>query len=307
MPRKPRNSSTAKANVDVQAIAKATYSRKRIISEVIPKDVTRAKTGAWLDIISPVTQWAGLKGDALRHKRTLLRLQQEQTLSEIARRFAERRKSVTIEKPIPLKFMVPFLEQASLEDPDSSLVDLWANLLVSAAEDFNPQSIHYIGIIGRMSAQQGDIFQAIINHLRPRRREDIADEIANTLRSYLDALWTDHKADHPAHDFSDQAFANFIHEKFARPVISMVYCYFENRETRPREDLVKDDHHDIPGGAMIFRGDQAVDYSILQALGMLERTSPALFPIDHWEITVFYHRVTLLGLQFAKACGLVTG
>src|SRR6266567_3089259 len=52
-------------------------------TQQVPADVTRAKAGAWLDLISPLTEWAGLKGDALRHKREMLRVQREDVLAEI--------------------------------------------------------------------------------------------------------------------------------------------------------------------------------------------------------------------------------
>lgn len=64
---------TAKAEIS----AKVVRQRKHLIEEVIPPDVTRAKAGAWLDLISPLTEWAGLRGDQLRRKRELLRVQQD--------------------------------------------------------------------------------------------------------------------------------------------------------------------------------------------------------------------------------------
>ena len=116
-----------------------------------------------MDLISPLTEWAGLKGDALRHKREMLRVQREDVLAEIGYRVRIRmKKSPTLLKPVPLKFLIPFLEQASLEDLDSSLVDLWANLLVSASEDFNPYYIHFVSIISRISPSQGRVLKQII-------------------------------------------------------------------------------------------------------------------------------------------------
>jgi len=71
---------TAKAELAVKAI----YQRKHSTTEVIPPDVTRAKAGAWLDIISPITEWAGLKGDELHFKRQQLRIQREAALEQLA-------------------------------------------------------------------------------------------------------------------------------------------------------------------------------------------------------------------------------
>jgi hypothetical protein len=61
-----------------------------------------------------------------------------------------------------MKFIVPFLEQASLEEPSSTLVDLWANLLASAAEEFDPHHIYFVSMISRMSPSQGKVLKEII-------------------------------------------------------------------------------------------------------------------------------------------------
>jgi len=41
-------------------------------------------------MIKPITQWAGLKGDALEFKRKLLRIEQEETLLKVGMRMRER-------------------------------------------------------------------------------------------------------------------------------------------------------------------------------------------------------------------------
>jgi hypothetical protein len=151
--KKPNIRVSANASVKVAAIAKASYSRNRTTAEIIPPDVTRAKARAWLDLVSPLTEWAGLKGDQLRLRREQLRLQREDILGEIVSRARERIGNLeNVKKPIPNKFIVPFLENASLEEPDSSLVDMWANLLVSAAQNFSSHHTHFVSIISQLSA-----------------------------------------------------------------------------------------------------------------------------------------------------------
>jgi hypothetical protein len=74
----------AEATAKAELVARATYQRKHSTTEVIPPDVTRAKAIRWLDLISPITEWAGLKGDALRHQRQQLRIQQDIALEQLA-------------------------------------------------------------------------------------------------------------------------------------------------------------------------------------------------------------------------------
>jgi hypothetical protein len=148
---KVKGGATAKAEL----VAKATYRRKRITTEVIPPDVTRAKTSAWLDLISPMTEWAGLKGDQIRQKRELLRIQREDVLEKIGLRARS-----LIGQPsepvqtIPTKFVVPFLEKASLEDLDSELIDTWANLLAAAAANFDPHMVRFCSILSEIGTAE---------------------------------------------------------------------------------------------------------------------------------------------------------
>ncbi|MGY3588694.1 hypothetical protein ACVIGB_002348 [Bradyrhizobium sp. USDA 4341] len=76
----------AEVTATAEAVVRATYQRKHTTTAIVPADVTRAKAGAWIDLISPITEWAALRGDALRHKRELLRIQQEETLLNLAQK-----------------------------------------------------------------------------------------------------------------------------------------------------------------------------------------------------------------------------
>src|ERR1043166_7376030 len=127
MPKK----ASKKANVSakVEATAKAIYQRKRTTTEVIPPDVTRARTAAWLDLISPLTEWIGLKGDEIRYRREQLRIQREDVLHTIIRKAKEQLQSVDKVTPLPNKFLMPFLEKASLEDQNGELTTLGRSFL----------------------------------------------------------------------------------------------------------------------------------------------------------------------------------
>jgi len=92
------DSSALNINASAKIGASAKYEVKKTITEHIPEDVTRAKSGTWLTILSPITQWAGLVGDKLAHKRALLRIQQEETLAEIIQRAAP--KLALLKRPI---------------------------------------------------------------------------------------------------------------------------------------------------------------------------------------------------------------
>src|SRR5260221_13689122 len=112
-------------NFDIGFSARATLEAK--ISTEIPSDSSGRLLDTITDMFRPFAERRGLKAD-------LIRLQREEVLIEIAEKAYRR---LEIEKadpsPIPNKFLIPFLEKASLEDDDSFLIDRWADLLVSSS------------------------------------------------------------------------------------------------------------------------------------------------------------------------------
>jgi hypothetical protein len=137
------------------------HSVKKTIIQ--PDDVTRAKASAWLDLIKPVTEWAGLKGDALEHKRNLLRIEQEETLIKLGLEMRERLAKLDAPvKPIPPKALIPFLEKASLEDPNSTLIAAWANLGVSAAVDYDVEVVRFSAILAEIGPREKLILEEIV-------------------------------------------------------------------------------------------------------------------------------------------------
>ena len=156
MAAKKRAQYSAKANASakLEAVAKASFEHKKTVTEIIPPDVTRAKAGRWLDLISPITEWAGLKGDALKFQRQQLRIQQEAALEHLAQAVRAKMDGRKVERPLPPKILVPALEAASLESPTSPLIDWWADLLVSGAtrDEVRPYLIDLMTKLGGAEA-----------------------------------------------------------------------------------------------------------------------------------------------------------
>jgi hypothetical protein len=247
MPRKTSKSTTPTAKMQatptakVEAVAKAsaTYARshRTTVKEVVPPDVTRAKASAWLDLISPLTQWAGLKGDALQHKRDILRLHQEVTLTKMAILARQRLpKDLTTLSPIPYKFIVPFLEQASLEEPDSVLVDLWANLLVSASEEFDSCYIHFVSIIARLSASQGEILKEMVRTTSLNEFEERSHRIEPVFGAsddeYLQMGLEEEMEQYKP--LNDEMFREFLVTFFDQPGVEVIEVFVSSDITNKR-------------------------------------------------------------------------
>lgn len=300
--RKEPNHSTlkAEATAKIRAVAKASYEVKKNVTQDIPADVTRARTSAWLDLISPVTEWAGLRGDQLRARRELLRLQQEEALNAIAKRASPKLKVIS-GRPIPNKFIVPFLEQASLEELDSSLIDMWADLLVSASENFESYHTHFVSIMAQLSGRQGEIFKKIVGVDNLHDLEICQDNIrmwygANRIRSLVYRELYEHVAkgrEEIVADDIDNTLRNVLSQKGIDPV----YTSFEM--------TLLNQAYDVETEWQNFNDDLEVDYSILEAVGLIRRVE-AYFQIGEWDFQIIYYYVTDLGTHFARSCGIVS-
>jgi hypothetical protein len=129
--------------IDIGLGAKASLEAK--VSTEIPAQSSGRLLDALTDIIRPFSERRGLKADQIR-------LQREEVLVEVARK-ARRRMEIENQpiSPLPNKFLVPFLEKASLEELDSVLIDRWADLLASCSAD--PASAHpiFVHILSEMT------------------------------------------------------------------------------------------------------------------------------------------------------------
>jgi len=300
-------------NVALEASAKlaATYEVTKTVQEVIPEDVTRAKADAWLTLISPITQWAGLKGDELAYKRQLLRLQQEETLTKIAHRAIAKMKARQISpKRVPIKFLVPFLEKASLEDEDSELVELWANLLASAAEEYNPHYIHFANIISEMSAQQAQVFTNIIGTHDASELGFALDNLLLTrfLHNFMEDYLTNELRALPEEPTSLRTMWKFVNDALNIVGTEVEHVEIEDAITKSSRSLDDLDSYCRAGIISVskYKDELEIDFAILDATQLVRRVDTGYFHVSkRWKIKVMFYYLTPLGIEFAKACGIV--
>jgi hypothetical protein len=113
------------------------------------------------------------EGDEFEYKRQLLRIQREETLfkvgTEMRRRISE---SGGVAKPIPTKALVLLLEKVSLEDPESALIEVWANLGASAALNYDVEVIEFLEILAKIAVRERNILERMIGTKRLGRWAD---------------------------------------------------------------------------------------------------------------------------------------
>lgn len=111
------------------------------------------------DLFSPLTEFARAIGDQIRIYREL------SVLKTLKKAKIKAEKLGLIIKPPPLKFLVPFLEQVSLEDDnDDTLTNLWTNLLLSVSTTFKAEHNLFIRILGELSTNEAKAFDYIANY-----------------------------------------------------------------------------------------------------------------------------------------------
>ena len=291
----------------VEATAKAVFKRTKNISEVVPPDVTRAKAGAWLDLLSPITEWAGLKGDALRHKRGLLRIQQEETLFRVAQGVRQKLGDANEVKTIPMKILVPAVEKASLEEAaDDVMVDRWASLLASAAEQVDVQP-RFVGILGELAGSQAECLERLaFNNYSESIFPDaefeesplmfadynIRQPLQDGVAEALIAAWESKDPIESTNEMVDE-----IVSALSRPGVKVLLVFMKDSDGYIWG-------HDSVAATGVR---EESDMSVLESLGLV-RHAAVEFEVPHaiegksLRVSVYYHHLTLMGVDFCKVC-----
>jgi len=277
---------SAKATAKAELVAKATYERKHLTTEVVPPDVTRAKAGAWLDVISPITQWAGLKGDQLKYKRELLRVQQDETLNlivELARKkLASLGKEISV---VPHKFLVPFLERASLEDEQSELCERWADLLVSAATTYDPSMVRFSAVLAEIGPAEVNLLHRLVRKCRGKKGLNHIEDVPflffhNVIPRSIAILANPQKTEKKLYK---ELIDNFEYPGTVWPFIGIGDWEFSNTDWSDKDDAIA---------------------SNLVSVGILHLVDGLEGKVGKLEWYGRLYAITTFGLRFLFACDL---
>ena len=283
--------------VDIGLSAKASLEAK--VSTEIPAQSTGRLLDALTDIIRPFSERRGLKADQIR-------LQREEVAIEIARRAHHR---LEIENqlinPLPNKFLVPFLEKASLEELDSVLVDRWADLLASCSAD--PASAHpiFVKILSEMTGNDAFLLSEIAFNCIDKQvawnSEFIYGHDDWSLRHDLAEWFKDNEQDIGAeYDENNLPNVDIIYDHimdiFGAPGVSLMDVTVTEIESYQFWSFNLRDK-DLPPAA--YHVDDKID--ILCALQVIAKhdihISNARFEVD-----VFFVCMTSLGVKFLSKC-----
>jgi hypothetical protein len=256
------------------------------VKTTVPAKSAGRTLDALTDVIRPLTEWMGLKADQFR-------LQREEVALQVAVLAAKR---IQIEKrqvtPVPLKAIVPLLERASLEEPgDRTMVDLWANLLASAATGRQANVPRYVSILSEINGRHARLIQQIMLKGRSPKNSIIDAELLS------DDLWA-----------MDQAGVLLrLEQDVKRVTVNRIAKVIRNHLDYygvALSDILLnkgEDQWDFNKG--LFPVDEhRLDMETLESLNLLKDASFKYAPFRGYEISVFFYRVTPLCIDMFSAC-----
>jgi hypothetical protein len=266
------------------------------VKTTVPAKSSGRLLDALTDSIRPFTERQGLKADQIR-------LQREEVLIKIAERAIERLRLENARiKPIPSKGLVPLLEKASLERiGDKTMIQLWANLLASAAVGDQSNLPRYVMILSEINGRQARLLQRIMF------RGD--GSYVRSAEHLLDNLWPADQASvlqqlrqEPTSDPSDLRAAVdriFIAVSKHLDIDGIALDVVSVGMGTDQWDLSVTERK---GHSRVNFDRHAVDLDILASLNLLRDMTFKNLEFQRFEISAFYYVVTPLAVDMFAAC-----
>jgi hypothetical protein len=260
------------------------------VKTTVPAKSSGRLLDALTDIIRPFTERRGLKADQIR-------LQREEVLIEIAERALERLRFENARiKPIPAKGLVPLLEKASLESlGDRTMIELWANLLASAALGNQSNLPRYVTILSEINGRQARLLQRIM------LRGD--GSYMRDAESLLENLWG---ADQPG-------VLLRLRQEHSEPNIKKMtdtVADVLNADGVALESIIFNQGMEQWDNMPVMKKGQSwlkfdrnkLDLDILESLNLLKDMTFRNMEFLEFEISVFFYVVTPLAVDMFSAC-----
>jgi len=106
------------------------------------------------ELLSPFVEGAGLIGDYIRFFRQKSALKAIKRVRELAQQ-----QSITL-RPVPPKFLLPWIESVSLEsDDDQQIMEIWSNVLLNASQTREPCRPIFIDILKKIGSSEAIILE----------------------------------------------------------------------------------------------------------------------------------------------------
>ena len=273
------------------------WEQRRPLEAKVSTEIPAQSMGRFVDAVidcpRPFSEGRGLKGDQIR-------LQREEVLIKVAQKARQR---MEIENqpihPLPNKFLVPFLEKASLEEIDSVLVDRWADLL--AASSMDPVSAHprFVQILSEITGNDVDLLRAIAlngihNTSHPEDAFFDCPYLYDPLhKQQVVAKWF---LEHSPNVRDIFAYAEDMFSNLGVSLVNVLLHEFKSKDLfgPMLSDFVKN----RPPAAKL---NVSINLNILSSLEILSKGRLHIAN-DRFDVDIFYVSMTELGIELLMKC-----
>jgi Abortive infection alpha len=217
-----------------------------------------------------------------------LRLQQEAVLTTIAKLARNKLKDAKMAFPIPNKFIVPFLERASLEDEGGELVELWAELLASAAENYEPAYLRITEVLSQIGPSEVRFLKRLVTS----NRNSLPITFLEDVPLYFHSPYVHHDIRQCVMEGKEAPeVVQSVIKKVEHPGGIITLALYSSEE-----DFVVEESH--PN----FERKDDVSISLLQSLGVLTTQNAITFEDGNLDITFNLVSLTSFGVMLVQAC-----
>ncbi len=264
------------------------------VSAEIPKaaagrftDKVARALDAVTDLVSPITQAAGLIGDKIEQRR--------RTLAEISSRAqASIEASGKQPKLLPPKFLVPILERASLEDiNDQKLIDMWSNLIATAVTDEVEMLAQYGTVLSEITSEQVRLLERMLSLSGEKPTEGglLIDNYLVLNASGLPGTFAS-----LAETDDSEALCAALQELLNVNGIAVdtINVFYKNRESGDGSSVSS------PDG--VYRDALFYDFENLARLGVVEKCEIRHREIGKFDVDIIYYAVTPVGIDLYACC-----
>lgn len=188
------------------------------VKVTIPEDVTRDTVSFARRVLGPLAEIGDLFSDKVRFLRYKSAVKTLNRAAEIAK------ESGIEPKEIPTKFLIPFIEDCSLEEEDSPLIEQWASLLASASEGFDPLHVAIKDVLKKISSKEALLIETLGSTIEPELFSDdvsshqIIEHVDVNISDIIDQFLPKFKVGMP-----DANMDEMLNELVKLPVIPVFY------------------------------------------------------------------------------------
>lgn len=252
---------------------------------------------ALVDMFSPATNFLGTLGDKVRVYRQLSLMKSIKRANEIAAS-----EGLQLAEP-PLKFLVPFMEECSLESPDDSkMIEMWARLLASSSSNYESDCHLFIRILREITPDEA----RLIDYMCSPKSADLNSHLSDVgfdwhdsfvyarLQRIIESL------EEPLNKNTDFSFimSEFYKESEERGTLIYFFliCKGEEGKTYLSEEIL------TSGRGPIDDDYKRSSIAILKSLGLLGDYRSPEFWFGNYVFEVNAYYITELGYHFIEAC-----